>query len=76
MTAQRALAEMLAEVAEGALTAATSAGVRATRVEITLPVELAMRGDGALGGDLPRFVIRTAFDPPPSRIALVWEVRQ
>ena len=72
MTARRPMAEMLADVADGALVAAARAGVRATRLEVTLPVEIAFVG-GELSAELPRFVTRTQFDARPSRLSLVWE---
>jgi hypothetical protein len=64
---------MLAEIAEGAMTAATSTGLRATRVEVSLPVEVVWTRE-ALLAELPRFVTRTPFDAPLSRLNVVWEV--
>ena len=73
MSARRPMATMLAEVAEGAIAAASLAGLRATRVEVALPVEIGFAG-GELSAELPRFVRRTSFDAPPSRLTLVWEI--
>lgn len=74
MTARRSLSETLTELAEGAMLATAGAGVRATRVEIALPVEIALlAADGELVAELPRFIRRTAFDPPISRLSFVWE---
>ena len=72
MSERRTLAEMLTEVADGAMSAASLAGLRATRVEVTLPVEIAFRR-GALLADLPRLVTRCDFDPQPGRLTVVWQ---
>ena len=74
MNSRRPMAAMLADIAEGAMQAAAGAGVRASRVEVNLPVDIAWTG-GALFADLPRNLIRTAFDAPPSRLLVVWEER-
>jgi hypothetical protein len=74
MNTRRTMAALLADIAEGAMQAAAGAGVRANRVEVNLPVEIAWFG-GALFAELPRNLIRTAFDAPPSRLLLVWEAR-
>ena len=77
MTTRRAMGQMLTEIAEGAMTAAASSGLRTTRVEVTLPVELGLRrapaGEFELVGDLPRNRVRTDFDITPSRLTVVWE---
>jgi hypothetical protein len=67
------MAVMLADVARASLAAAPHPGVRVTRLEVTLPVELELGHAGELAGDLPRFIRRTAFDAPPSRLTVVWE---
>jgi hypothetical protein len=72
------LSLMLTDVAEGALAATRRRGLRATRVEMTLPVDLGVKRDRGspdveLLGELPRFVTRTDFDPAPSRLTIVWE---
>ena len=72
MTERRTLGEMLTEVADGAMSAASLAGLRATRVEVTLPVEIAFRGSDLLA-DAPRLVTRCDFDPIPSRLTVVWQ---
>ena len=73
MTARRPMASMLTDVAEATLVNAFQPGVRITRLEVTLPVELKLQSDGELAGDLPLFVRRTVFDAPPSRLTVVWE---
>jgi len=75
MTDRRELADMLIDVADAAFVAAGASGVRTTSMELALPVEMAveMRGGAlALIGELPRFVFRTSFDRPPSRLTVVW----
>lgn len=73
MSARRPMAAMLVDVAAGAMAAGASAGVRPTRIEVDLPVDVRMQG-AELSAELPLFVTRTAFDAPPSRLRLVWEV--
>jgi len=63
---------MLAEIADGAMAAAATPGLRTTRIEMTLPVDIAWIG-GPLFAELPKSVTRTAFDGPPSRMHVVWE---
>jgi hypothetical protein len=72
MTERRTMGEMLTEVADGALSAASHAGLRATRVEVTLPVEVAFKGRELLA-DVPRLVTRCDFDPILSRLTVVWQ---
>ena len=45
--------------------------LRAERSDV--PVDIRLRG-ATLSAELPLFVRRTAFDAPPSRLHLVWEV--
>jgi hypothetical protein len=77
MTVRRALSEMLAEVADGMMDGARLeglVGLRATSMELSLPVDVALeqRNDElTLLAELPRFVIRTSFDRPPSRLTVV-----
>ncbi len=73
MTGLRPLAQTLTEVAEGAMAAAAQTGVRATRIELDLPIEISFGGT-EFRADLPRFVTRTAFDLPVSRLRIVWEM--
>ncbi|CAN7557093.1 hypothetical protein LJR225_004064 [Phenylobacterium sp. LjRoot225] len=76
MSARRTMGAMLAEVADGAMAAAATGGLRATRVEITLPVEVGFRrvdGETQLLADLPRLLTRTDFDLEPSRLTVVWQ---
>jgi hypothetical protein len=74
MSGRRPMAAMLAEMAEGVMAAAATAGVRATRMEVTLPVEIGFTS-GEFAAELPRFITRTSFDAPPSRLHLVWEAQ-
>jgi hypothetical protein len=73
---RRALGEMLAEIAEGAAAAAgVGLPVHATRMELSLPVEIRLlHGDvPVLLGDVPLYRWRTDFDAPASRVSVVWE---
>ena len=75
MTRRRELSDTLIDVADGALVGAGAAGVRTTSMELSLPVEVALEiRDGALVvvAELPRFIFRSAFDQPPSRLKVVW----
>ncbi len=74
MNGRRTMGAMLTEVADGAMAAAAMTGLRATRIELDLPVEIAWTG-GALFAELPRNRTRTPFDIPASRLHLVWETR-
>ena len=75
MTDRRALSDMLIDVADGVLGLAVPPGLRATGLEVTLPVEIELRRT-AEGHDflaeLPRFVTRTAFDRPTDRLTVRW----
>jgi hypothetical protein len=63
---------MLADIAEGVMSTAAHAGLRTTRLEVNLPVDVVWTG-GPLFADLPRFITRTPFDARPSRLNIVWE---
>jgi hypothetical protein len=80
MSDRRPLGEMLSEVASGTLEAIGNApDLRVNRLEVTLPVEMGLRRIGdevQLIGDVPRRVMRTAFDLQPSRIEVVWETEK
>ena len=67
------MASTLLEAADAAFVAAGHPGLRATRMELALPLELELRPGGELAGDVPLFVTRTAFDRPPARLTVVWE---
>jgi hypothetical protein len=72
---RRTLGEMLAEIADGAVAAAgTGISVRATSMQLSLPVEIRVRqGDTPiLLGDVPLFRWRTDFDAPASRVTVRW----
>jgi hypothetical protein len=76
MTQRRELSDMLIEVADGALATALSQCIRTTTMELSLPVEVALENrNGALAvlAELPRFIFRTSFDRPPSRLTAVWQ---
>lgn len=75
MTGRRALSDMLIDVAGGVTDARVPPGVRVTSLQVSLPVEVAVAladGEPAVLADLPRFVFRTSFDRPPSRLTVVW----
>jgi hypothetical protein len=76
MTSRRLLGDTLIDVGLGALdTAATLPGLVVREVAVTLPIEVAIRGEGnsvAVFGDVPRMVTRTRFDSEPSTLAVVW----
>ncbi|MFM0631239.1 hypothetical protein [Paraburkholderia xenovorans] len=75
MTRRRELCDMLVDVADGALAGTGAIGVRATSMELSLPVEVALEmRDGTLAvlAELPRFIFRSSFDPPPSRLIVLW----
>lgn len=74
MTAQRNLSATLGEIAEGVLAATAGTAIRATTVELDLPLEIAWNG-GDFIADLPRLLTRTSFDPPPSRMRMLWEAQ-
>lgn len=72
MSARRPLSATLSEIADGVMAASVGTGLRATRVEIDLPLDIVWTG-GDFIADLPRLVTRTSFDPPPSRVHLRWD---
>ena len=75
MIDRRALADMLIDVADGVLGVRIPAGLRATAMEVTLPVEieLARTAEGPeFRAELLRFVTRTAFDHTPDRLTVRW----
>ena len=74
MSTRRPMSIMLGDIAEGVMAATVGTGIRATRVELDLPLDIVWTG-GDFFADLPRLVTRTAFDPPPSRLHLVWEAQ-
>jgi hypothetical protein len=79
MTGRRHMGAMLTELGDGVLLASQVApGIRVKRLEVDLPVEIAVecRGDSViLLSELPRFTTRTAFDPPINRLRVIWEQR-
>jgi hypothetical protein len=78
MTDRRTLSDMLIEVADGVLGVPVPPGLRATAMELTLPVEVEMARTAAgpeFRAELPRFVTRTLFDKAPSRLTVRWAER-
>lgn len=74
MNIRRQLGDTLFDVVEG-IDAYPAPGMRATSIEVNLPVELALgevEGETVLLADLPAFVYRTAFDQPPARLHVRW----
>lgn len=72
---RRPLGETIAELSAGAHGASgdrlRSAGIRATGIELSLPVETLFEGEGeglVVLSDVPRFRRRTDFDLPPGRL--------
>jgi hypothetical protein len=75
MTQRRQLHEMLTDVADGIFAGGATLGIRATSLELSLPVEVALDtrdGELAVLAELPRFVFRGSFDTPPSRLRVSW----
>lgn len=75
MSHLRPLGETLADLVGGVYgdlpRADAAATLRLASVELTVPLDLDLRADGAFCGDLPLFRRRTAFDPAPARLRLV-----
>jgi hypothetical protein len=75
MTQRRALSVMLDEVADSIFGLALLPGLRATALEMTLPVEVEMvrtTGGPEFRAELPRFVTRTSFDQPTDKLTVRW----
>jgi hypothetical protein len=78
MTQRRALSDMLVDVADGVLGMPLPEGLRATGMEVALPVEIEMaKTDNGpeFRAELLRFITRTAFDVSPSRMTVRWTDR-
>jgi hypothetical protein len=78
MTERRALSDMLIEVAGGMLGVPAPPGLRATAMELSLPIDVEMARTAAgpeFRAELPRFVTRTLFDKAPSRLTVRWAER-
>lgn len=74
MNGRRPLAELLGELAEAAAFAGIGA-VRARAMSISLPIDLRLVPTAAgpiVIGDVPLFRTRTAFDPDPARLGVLW----
>lgn len=74
MSERRTLSETIVDVGEGALALAQVPGIRPLRMDVRLPVEIRFAAGGGFHADLPQFVTRTAFDRPPARLALAFEM--
>jgi hypothetical protein len=75
MTHRRALSDTLIDVADGVLGLRPPAGLRATAMEIALPVEIEMAKTDSgpeFRAELLRFITRTSFDVSPSRMTVRW----
>lgn len=75
MTQRRALSDMLVDVADGILDMPIPDGLRATSMEVALPVEIEIaktEGDPEFRAELLRFITRTSFDRSPSRMTVRW----
>ena len=75
MNSRRALSDTLVDVVDG-IGIAPVPGMRATSIEVTLPVEISMEeqaGEPVFLADLPRFIYRTAFDHVPSTLTVLWQ---
>jgi len=75
MSGRGSLSATLGEIAEGVMAATAGTGLRATKVEFDLPLDIVWTGGDFIAG-LPRLVTRTQFDPPPSRVRMVWEAQR
>jgi hypothetical protein len=68
---------MLSDVYEAVQTTRTDVpGVRATRVQLTLPVEVwleEVKGELGFIADLPVWRWRTPFDQTPGQLRIEWE---
>jgi hypothetical protein len=75
MTQRRALSDMLIDVADGVLGMRVPDGLRATAMEVAVPVEVEMAKTEAgpeFRAELLRFITRTSFDVSPSRMTVRW----
>ena len=75
MTQRRALSDMLVDVADGVLGMRAPDGLRATSMEVALPVEIEIaktEGGPEFRAELLRFITRTSFDIVPSRMTVRW----
>jgi hypothetical protein len=75
MTDRRALADLLIDVAQGVFGVADLPGMRATAMQVTLPVDIQMAHTAQgpeFRAELPRFVTRTSFDRQLNRLTVRW----
>lgn len=75
MIQRRALADLLIEIADGLYDVTAPAGLRATEIQVALPIDVEM-GHTSLGpefrAELPRFRTSTSFDRRPDRLTIRW----
>ena len=75
MIQRRALADLLIEIADGFYDVTAPVGLRATAMQVALPVDLEM-AHTSIGPEfrveLPRFVTHTSFDRRPDRLTIRW----
>lgn len=79
MNSRRSLAETMTELIDGIAFNPSGMGVRATSIELSLPVEIALEqqaGETVFLADLPQFIYRTAFDRAPSRLTVFWQEQE
>ncbi len=75
MNSRRSLSATLIDVVDG-IGLRSVPGLRATSIEVTLPVEVSIEqqeGEQVFLADVPRFIYRTAFDLAPSRLTVLWQ---
>ena len=75
MNSRRSLSATLIDVVDG-IGLRPVPGLRATSIEVTLPVEVSIEqqeGEQVFLADVPRFIYRTAFDLAPSRLTVLWQ---
>jgi len=78
MINRRTLSELLIEIADSVSGIASPPGMRTTQLQVLLPVDIEVARTAAgpeFRAELPRFVTRTSFDKPPSRVTVSWAER-
>jgi hypothetical protein len=77
MIGRRPLAELLGELADSVFGFAGGDELHVRSLSVAVPVDLrvAITDTGLeLFGDVPLFLTRTAFDPDPARLDVLWHV--
>ena len=77
MIGRRPLAELLGELADSVFAFAGGDELHVRSLSVAVPVDLrvALTESGLeLFGDVPLFLTRTAFDPDPARLDILWHV--